>query len=174
MSGHNKWSKIKHKKAITDAKKSKEFSKYARLITAESKNVAGDISSPSLKTLIEKAKAINMPSTNIERAVKKGSEPIVGSEVVYEAYGPSGVAIIIVVWTDNKNRTNAEIKHALTKNSAQQASIGAASWMFEKTEEDYIAKQKISVDEVLRNKLDTISESLYQIDGVESVYMNNE
>ena len=174
MSGHNKWSKIKHKKAITDAKKSKEFSKYARLITAESKQVGGDINSPSLKTLIEKAKSINMPSTNIERAVKKGFEPIVGSEVVYEAYGPNGVAIIIVVWTDNKNRTNAEIKHILTKNSAQQAAIGAACWLFEKIEENYIAKQFISVDLATKDRLNKLTENLFEVDGVESVYMNDE
>jgi hypothetical protein len=106
MAGHSKWSQIKHKKAVVDAKRGKEFSKLARLITVESRLCGGDTSSPSLKTIMDKAKAANMPKENIERAVLKGAGG--GGEslerAMYEFYGPGGVAVIVTVTTDNTNR----------------------------------------------------------------------
>ncbi len=117
MSGHNRWSQIKHKKGITDAKKSKIFSKLVRFISVEAK-LSGGKDSPGLRTAIEKAKKVNMPGDVIERAVKKASEAGTHMErVTYEAYGPGGVGIIIETLTDNKNRTVQDIKHILTKNS---------------------------------------------------------
>jgi len=107
MSGHNKWSKIKHKKAATDAQRSKIFSKHSSLITMESRNAGGDTNSPSLAAAIERAKKDSMPKDNIERAVAKGSgsEGANLQEVMFEAYGPGGVAILITAVTDNNNRT---------------------------------------------------------------------
>jgi transcriptional/translational regulatory protein YebC/TACO1 len=107
MSGHNKWSKIKHKKGAEDAKRSKIFSRLSKMITNESKKANGDVSSPGLATAIESAKKENMPKDTIERAVKKGTDNDTASmdSVTYEAYGPGGCAIIIEGLTDNKNRS---------------------------------------------------------------------
>jgi YebC/PmpR family DNA-binding regulatory protein len=133
MSGHNKWSKIKHKKAISDSKKSKEFSKLARLLTVESKKASGDISSPSLRVAIEKARGANMPSINIDRAVKKGITADAASmeAITYEAYGPGGSALVIEALTENKNKAASEIKHILSKNGSSLAAQGSATWAFE-------------------------------------------
>src|SRR5690606_35861810 len=134
MAGHNKWSKIKNKKAVTDAAKSKIFSKMAKLISTASKEARGDTSSPVLRAAIEKAREYNMPSDNIERAIKKGTGA--GAEnfesITYEAYGPGGCAIVIETLTDNRNRTAAEVKHLLSKHGIALAGIGAATWAFEK------------------------------------------
>jgi YebC/PmpR family DNA-binding regulatory protein len=134
MSGHNKWAQIKHQKGAADAAKSREFARYARLITLESKKAAGNVSSPSLVSAIARAKAINMPKDTIERAVTKGASKDAGSleQVVYEFYGPSGVAIIIDALTDNKNRTTQEIKHLITKAGFELGAQGSAQWAFAK------------------------------------------
>jgi YebC/PmpR family DNA-binding regulatory protein len=134
MSGHNKWSKIKRKKALTDAKKSKVFSKLVLVIQMESKKAKGDINSPSLKIAIERAKKENVPKENIDRAIKKGlnSNEADLENVLYEAYGPGGVAIMIETLTDNKNRTSSEIKQIFSKHEASLSAPGSASWAFEK------------------------------------------
>ncbi|MEK7175456.1 MAG: YebC/PmpR family DNA-binding transcriptional regulator, partial [Patescibacteria group bacterium] len=117
MSGHSKWSTIKHKKELTDAKKSKIFSKLVRFISVEAK-LAGGKESPGLRAAIEKAKKVNMPAENIERAIKKANESSANMEnISYEAYGPGGVGIIIETLTDNKNRTAQDIKFILSKNN---------------------------------------------------------
>src|SRR3990167_269238 len=123
MSGHNKWSKIKNKKAVTDAHKAKIFTKLLRFITVESKKSKGDVNSPGLRTAIDKAKAENVPSDNIERAIKKGTGGEAGEmeQITYEAYGPGGCAIIIETLTDNRNKAAQEIKHILTKNGYELA-----------------------------------------------------
>ena len=115
MSGHSKWSQIKRQKGVTDATRSRVFSRFARLIAMEAKKANGVLSAPGLATAIARAKAVNMPKDNIERAIKKGTSKDSGTleQVVYEAYGPAGVAIIIDALTDNKNRTTQEIKHLL-------------------------------------------------------------
>ena len=129
MSGHNKWSKIKNKKAVTDAQKSKIFSKMVRLITVESKKAKGDINSPGLRAIIEKAKSENVPNDNISRAVKKGIGNDVGAmeQITYEAYGPGGTALIIEALTENKNKAVQEIKHILSKNGFELATSGSAT-----------------------------------------------
>lgn len=174
MSGHNKWSKIKHKKAITDAQKSKIFSKYAKFISVESKNVKGNITSPTLKAIIEKAKKNNMPAVNIERAVKKGvgDDGVSIEPVTYEVYGPGGCALIIEGLTDNKNRTAAEIKHLLSKHGLQLAEPGAAIWAFEKNGVDWEAKTIIRISEKDGEKLKTIIEAIENNDDVQYVYTN--
>src|SRR5438105_4825547 len=128
MSGHNKWSKIKRQKEKTDGQKSKIFGKMVKMISVEAKKAGGNLNSPGLRTAIEKAKAMNVPNDNIERAIKKSSEAGEMELVVYEAYGPGGCAMIIEVLTDSKNRANQEVKTILAKNGLALAGMGAASW----------------------------------------------
>lgn len=134
MSGHSKWSQIKRQKATTDAAKSRVFSRFARLITSESKKAGGALSAPGLAAAIARAKAANMPKENIERAVAKGTSKDSGDleQIQYEAYGPAGAAIIIEALTDNRNRTTPEIKHLLSKHGIEIAAPGSAAWAFAK------------------------------------------
>lgn len=176
MSGHNKWSKIKHKKAATDAQKSKIFSKLAKLILNESKNARGDVNSPGLKSAIEKAKKANMPSDNIERAVKKGADDNSANmeQVVYEAYGPGGVAMMIDALTDNRNKTAQEVRHLLTKNGLSIAEIGSASWAFNKVGGEFIPQTMTEISDTDGEKLSKIIEELEDNDDVQEVYTNAE
>src|SRR5690348_14238091 len=118
MSGHNKWSKIKRQKGASDAAKSKIFSKMGALIASESKRVKGDVTSPTLRAAIEKAREYNMPNDTIDRAVKKGLGADAQSfeAITYEAYGPGGSALIIEALTTNRNKAAQEVKHILSKN----------------------------------------------------------
>ncbi len=176
MSGHSKWSTIKHKKAAADAKKGKEFSKFAKLIIVESKACNGDISSPSLKAIIEKAKAANMPKENIERAVAKGKGADTASmlSITYELYGPGGVAILADTLTDNNNRTNQELKHLLGKLGYQLAEPGAASWAFRKEQGVWTPTTLIPVSDDDAERLETLVEALEEHDDVQEVYTNAE
>ena len=132
MSGHSKWSTINHKIELTDAKKSKIFSKLVRFISVEAK-LAGGKDSPGLRAAIEKAKKVNMPAENIERAIKKANESSANMEkITYEAYGPGGIGIIIETLTDNKNRTAQDIKFILSKNNLALGGIGSVAWAFKK------------------------------------------
>ncbi len=135
MSGHNKWSQIKRQKGATDAAKSREFSRFSKLISLESKKAAGNLSSPGVASAIARAKAINMPKDSIDRAIAKGASKDAADleQVVYEWYGPGGAAIIVDALTDNKNRTTQEVKHLLTKNGFELGSQGSALWAFTKT-----------------------------------------
>ena len=136
MSGHSKWASIKHKKAAIDAKRGKVFTKLIREITVAAKNGGGDpATNPRLRTAIQSAKAANMPSDNIERAIKKGTgemEGVTYEEVVYEGYGPQGVAILVQCLTDNKNRTASEIRNIFGKTGGSMAGAGSVAWIFEK------------------------------------------
>ncbi len=176
MSGHNKWSKIKHKKAATDAQKSKVFSKLARLITVESKAAGGDVNSPGLRGAIEKARGENMPSDNIDRAVKKGAggDAAQMDAVLYEAYGPGGCAIIIEGLTDNNNRTSQEIKHILTKRGLALAGSGAVTWAFTKEGTEWVPNTKTAITEDEGVSLETLLEELDDQDDVQEVYTNAE
>ncbi len=174
MSGHNKWSKIKNRKAVTDGQKSKIFGKYARLIALESKKVVGNVNSPSLKAVIERAKAENMPNDNIDRAVKKGaggeSDNLEG--VVYEAYGPGGCAILIEALTDNRNRAAQEVKHALSKNGFELAAPGSAAWAFSKGEDGYSPTMTVPLSDTDKSVLETLIGDLDELDDVQDVYTN--
>ncbi|MEX0672773.1 MAG: YebC/PmpR family DNA-binding transcriptional regulator [Candidatus Paceibacterota bacterium] len=174
MSGHNKWSKIKHKKAASDSKKSQVFGKLAKLIATESKNADGNVESPSLKAAIEKAKKENMPNDNIERAVKKGQSGDAATlePVVFETYGPAGIAIVITGLTDNNNRTSSEIKHLLSKNGLELATPGAAAWAFEKQNGEWVAQTTMEISEDDRAKLDQLIETLEEHEDVQDVYTN--
>jgi YebC/PmpR family DNA-binding regulatory protein len=136
MSGHSKWATIKHKKGAADAKRGKIFSKISKELMVEAKRGGSDPGmNPSLRALIQKAKAVNMPADNIERAVKKGAGELEGAsyeEVVYEGYAPGGVGIIVKALTDNRNRAASEIRHAFTKHGSSLAAQGAVSRNFER------------------------------------------
>ena len=178
MSGHNKWSKIKNKKAITDAYKAKVFSKLVRAITVESKLTKGDVNSPSLRTAIEKARQANVPSDNIDRAVKKGTGGEAGQmeSITYESYGPGGCALIIEALTDNRNKAAQEIKHILSKNGFELASHGSASWAFTKnlpgSEDLWTPNMSIKMGEGDGEKLSSLIEELEENDEVQEVYTN--
>ncbi len=176
MSGHNKFSKIKRLKAKTDAQKSSVFTKYAKMLQMEAKKANGNISSPSLKAVIDRAKAADMPNDSIDRAIKKamGANEADMETIVYEAYGPSGVAIIIEVLTTNKNKAAAEVKHILSLNNSALAAQGSASWAFEKNPEGWIPKMMMQVPEEDVPKLEKLIEDLENNDEVQEVYTNAE
>lgn len=178
MSGHSKWSQIKHKKGITDQKKAKMFSKFSRLITLAAKEKGGDpTANPKLRLAIEKAKEINMPLGNIERAIKKGTgagEAENLEEVLYEAYGPGGTAILIEAITDNKNRTLNEIKHILNEHSASFGAPGSVLWAFEK-KESWEPKHIINLEKQEdKEKLQKLIEKLEDHDDVQDIITNTE
>ena len=175
MSGHSKWSQIKRQKAVTDSAKSRVFSRYARLIALESKKASGVLSAPGLSVAIARAKAANMPKENIERAVAKGISKDSGNleQVIYEAYGPAGVAIIIDALTDNKNRTTPEIKHLLSKQGVEVAAPGAASWAFTKTGVAYLPKEPLTdIAGTDEEKLTVILDALDEHEDVQQVFTN--
>jgi len=134
MSGHSKWATIKHKKSATDAKRGKVFSKLIKEITVAARLGGGDPNAnPRLRTVILKAKEVNMPADNIKRAVQKGTGELPGvnyEEVTYEGYGPGGVAVLVEVFTDNKNRTVSEIRHIFSKHNGNLGETGCVSWIF--------------------------------------------
>lgn len=136
MSGHSKWASIKHKKGALDAKRGKIFTKLTKEISVAAKAGGRDPdTNPRLRTAIQSARAENMPSDNIERAIKKGTGELEGvsyEEVNYEGYGPEGVAILVQCLTDNKNRTSAEIRNLFSKNGGSMAGAGSVAWIFEK------------------------------------------
>ena len=136
MSGHSKWSTIKRKKGAADAKRGAIFTRISKDITLASREGGGDIEmNPALRLAVKKAKNANMPSSNIEKAIKKGTGELPGvkyENYIYEGYGPSGVAIMMEVMTDNKNRTVPEIRHIMSKNGGNLGESGCVSWMFEK------------------------------------------
>lgn len=172
MSGHNKWSKIKHKKAATDAQKSKIFSKHASLIAMESRKAGGDLQSPGLAAAIERAKKDSMPKENIDRAVAKGggSDAAALEEVMYETFGPGGTAILITAVTDNSNRTSPEIRHILSKAGYQLGAPGSASWAFTKTAAGYVPNNRVELSDVDGEKLATLIEALEEHDDVQDIY----
>ena len=172
MSGHNKWSKIKHKKAAGDAAKSKVFSKHAALIAMESRKANGNIASPGLSAAIERAKKDSMPKENIDRAIAKGAggDGAKLEEVMYEAFGPGGVAIIITAVTDNNNRTAPEIRHIFTKAGLALGTPGSASWAFTKTADGYVPQNPMELSDDDGQKLANLIEALEENDDVQDVY----
>ncbi|MBI5212090.1 MAG: YebC/PmpR family DNA-binding transcriptional regulator [Nitrospirae bacterium] len=158
MSGHSKWSQIKHKKASTDAKRGKIFTKIVKEISVAARTGGGDPDgNPRLRTAIEKAKEVNMPSDNIKKAIMKGTGELPGTtyeEITYEGYGPCGVALLIEALTDNKNRTVSEIRHTLSKNGGNMGEAGCVSWIFEKKGYILIEKSKVDEDTLMSIVLD--------------------
>lgn len=150
MAGHSKWSNIKHKKGKEDAKRAKEFTKLGRYIMVAAREGGPDPEyNPALKAAIEKAKAANMPNDNIERAIKRGSGELEGGnfeEIVYEGYGPGGIAVFVSCLTDNRNRTASEVRHAFDKYGGNLGQTGCVSFMFDRKGLLVIDKKE-SIDE---------------------------
>jgi len=148
MSGHSKWATIKRKKAAIDSKRGATFTKIIKEITVAAKNGGDPASNARLRTVLEKAKAANMPADNIKKAIMKGTGELPGvvyEEITYEGYGPGGVAMIINTTTDNKNRTVANVRAIFTKANGSLAANGAVSWQFE--QKGYISVPKEVIDE---------------------------
>ncbi|MDP6419312.1 MAG: YebC/PmpR family DNA-binding transcriptional regulator [Candidatus Krumholzibacteria bacterium] len=164
MSGHSKWSTIKHKKARLDARRGKVFTKLIREITVAAKMGGGDPEmNPRLRTAIAAGKAANMPLENITRAVKKGTgelEGVIYDEITYEGYGPGGVAILLDTLTDNKNRTAAEVRHVFGKYNGKMAEPGAVAWIFEKRGVIRIATEGLEEDEFMMAALEAGAEDI--------------
>ncbi|MFC1624472.1 YebC/PmpR family DNA-binding transcriptional regulator [Candidatus Omnitrophota bacterium] len=158
MSGHSKWASIKHKKAATDSKRGKIFTKLIKEITVAARNGGGDQNTnPRLRTAIDRAKQANMPQDNIERAVKKGTgelEGVIYEEFTIEGYGPGGVAIMVEVLTDNKNRTTSDVRSIFSKKKGNLAGAGSVSWIFEKKGYIEVDKKASSEDKVMSIVLD--------------------
>ena len=152
MAGHSKWSTIKRKKGALDQKRGKLFSSISKEITVSSRLGGKDIdSNPRLRQAVKKAKTLNMPNSNIEKAIKKGVgelDNIIIEEVSYEGYGPFGIAILIEAITDNKNRTVADVRHALSKFGGSLGQAGSVSWNFERTGIILIDKNKIAENDI--------------------------
>ncbi len=176
MSGHSKWSTIKHKKALTDAKRSKVFSKITSLVTIAARRGGDPDKNPSLRTAIEKAREVNLPKENIDRAIKRGTGEIAGAvleEVTYGAFGPGGVAILINAITDNKNRTLAEIKKILQEHNVKFTELNSVQWMFHREGADWIPNQPVKIDdETVKSELEALYESLDEQQDINEIYDN--
>jgi YebC/PmpR family DNA-binding regulatory protein len=169
MSGHSKWSSIKHKKAAKDAKRGKLFTKMIKEITVAARHGGGDINgNPRLRTAVLTAKANSMPNDNIDRAIKKGTGELEGAayeEVQYEGYGPGGTAILVQVLTDNKNRTVQEIRHLFTRYGGNLGENGCVAWMFDKKGLITVDKAQVDEDRLFSLALDAGAEDVRDEDG---------
>jgi len=162
MAGHSKWKQIKHYKAATDAKRGAKFTKLIREITVAAKAGGGDpAGNPRLRTAIDTAKAASMPKENIERAVKKGTGELEGvdySEVLYEAYGPGGVALMIQALTDNPTRTVAEVRHKLSRGGGNLGATNSVAWMFDRKGQIYVDATRYEEDAAMEAALEAGAE----------------
>ncbi len=176
MSGHSKWATIKHKKAKEDAKRGKLFTKFIREITAAARIGGGNPdANPRLRLAIEKAKEYNMPKSNIENAIKRGTGELEGvsyEEVNYEGYGPGGTAIMIETLTDNKKRCAAEIRHILSKHGGSLGEVGCVSWMFHKKGFIVIPKTGVDENKLMEIAIDAGAEDIQDVaeDNVYEIY----
>lgn len=175
MAGHSKWSNIKRRKGAQDAKKGKVFMRHAKDIYTAAKEGGGDASmNASLRLAVDKARAANMPNDNIERAIKKGTGTLEGvtfEEITYEGYGPGGVAIIVDVLTDNRNRTAAEIRHAFSKNEGNLGATGCVSYMFDR--KGYIVilnNENIDEDELTLAAIEAGADDIESSEEVFEIY----
>ncbi|MBW1720540.1 MAG: YebC/PmpR family DNA-binding transcriptional regulator [Deltaproteobacteria bacterium] len=175
MSGHSKWSSIKHKKGALDAKRGKIFTKLIKEITVAARLGGGDPNgNPRLRQAILAAKSENMPKDNIERAIKKGTGELEGTsyeEVNYEAYGPGGVAVLINCLTDNKNRTVADLKHILDRHGGSLGEPGCVAWMFEKKGLIVFDKDKVDEEQLMEVALDAGAEDIKEEDSTFEVHI---
>ncbi len=164
MSGHSKWATIKHKKAATDAKRGRVFTKLIREITIAARVGGGDPgSNPRLRTAIAAAKAENMPNDNVDRAIQRGTGQLEGEqyeEVMFEGYGPGGVGMLVQVVTTNRNRVVSEIRHLMSKGGGNLAEAGAVGWMFHRKGEIVVPKEQANEDKMLSLVLDAGAEDL--------------
>ena len=158
MSGHSKWATIKHKKAATDAKRGKVFTRVIKEIQIAARGGGGDPdANPRLRTAIAEAKASSMPSDNIKKAILRGTGELEGGqidEIMFEGYGPGGAAVLVMVATDNRNRTVSEIRHIFSKNGGNLGEQGSVAWMFERKSQIILDKEKATEDQLMDIILD--------------------
>jgi YebC/PmpR family DNA-binding regulatory protein len=164
MSGHSKWATIKHKKAATDAKRGKAFTRLIKEIQIASRSGGGDPDgNPRLRTAVAAAKAVSMPADNIKKAIMRGTGELEGGlieEVMFEGYGPGGAAVLVMVATDNRNRTVSDIRHMFSKNGGNLGEQGSVAWMFERKSQIVIDKELASEDTLMSLVLDAGAEDL--------------
>jgi YebC/PmpR family DNA-binding regulatory protein len=174
MAGHSKWSQIKRKKAVTDQRRAAAWTKIIREITVAAKLGGGDpAANARLRLAVDSAKAANMPNDNIDRAIKKGTGELEGveyQEISYEAYGPAGVALFIDTLTDNPNRTVADIRHALSRNSGNLGTTGSVAWMFERRGQIVLDGERYDEADVLEAALEAGAEDMEAAEGAFTVY----
>jgi YebC/PmpR family DNA-binding regulatory protein len=163
MSGHSKWATIKHKKAALDAKRGKVFTRLIKEIAIAARSGGDPDSNARLRTAIAAAKAVSMPADNIKRAIQRGTGELEGGqieEIMFEGYGPGGAAVLVLVATDNRNRTVSEIRHAFSKNGGNLGEQGSVAWMFERKSHIVIEKGKAGEDDLLSIVLEAGGEDL--------------
>ena len=174
MSGHSKWANIKFRKAAQDAKRGKIFTRVLKEITVAAKTGGGDLgSNPRLRTAVDKAKQNNIPSKNVDNAIKKGTGELPGveyEEITYEGYGPGGVAVIIETLTDNKVRTVAEFRHMFSKQGGNLGEMGSVSWIFDKKGLIRILKENYDEEELMMIAIDAGAEDVVTEDEFYLIY----
>ena len=169
MAGHSKWANIKHRKGAADAKRGKIFTRLIKEITVAARMGGGDIEgNPRLRAAVTTAKTVNMPKDNITRAIKKGTGEIEGEvydEILYEGYGPGGVAVLVECMTDNRNRTVADIRHYFAKSNGNLGESGCVAWMFDKKGTIQVEKSGISEEELMDLALEAGAEDVVEEDS---------
>lgn len=172
MSGHNKWSKIKRKKAVTDAEKSRVYTKHLAVIALEARKANGDLNAPGLANALVRAKKDSVPKDNIKKAITKGISTTgeAYTEVLYETFGPGGTAILITAVTDNNNRTSNEIKHLLTKAGYTLGAPNSALWAFTKTRAGYKPNSPVTLNKVDSAVLANLIKQLEDQAEVQEIY----
>ena len=163
MSGHSKWATIKHKKAATDAKRGKSFTRIIKEIMIAARNGGDPDMNPRLRTAITAAKGVSMPSDNIKKAIMRGTGELEGGqidEVMFEGYGPGGAAVLVMVATDNRNRTVSEIRHMFSKNGGNLGEQGSVAWMFERKSQILVPADKAGEDQLMGIVLDAGADDL--------------
>ncbi|MDD5099136.1 MAG: YebC/PmpR family DNA-binding transcriptional regulator [Candidatus Colwellbacteria bacterium] len=172
MAGHNKWAQIKHKKAITDQKRAKAFTKLLAAIQVAAKEEPNPDFNPRLRTAITKAKEASVPQDNIDRAINRAKDNPT-EELLIEAYGPKGTAFVITAITDSRNRTVAELKKILSDNGARFAEQGSVQWLFEQSPEgDWLPKFPQPIDEKAKGDIEKLVEALNDYPDVSEIYTN--
>jgi YebC/PmpR family DNA-binding regulatory protein len=165
MSGHSKWATIKHKKAATDAKRGKTFTRIIKEITIAARSGGDPDGNPRLRSAVLLAKAASMPADNIKKAIMRGTGELEGGqidEVMFEGYGPGGAAVLVNVATDNRNRTVSEIRHAFSKQGGNMGEQGSVAWMFERKSQIYVSGEKASEDQLMNVALEAGGDDLRQ------------
>src|SRR6266540_1032747 len=163
MSGHSKWATIKHKKAALDAKRGKSFTRIIKEIMIAARTGGDPDMNPRLRTAIAAAKAVSMPADNIKKAIMRGTGELEGGqieEVMFEGYGPGGAAVLVMVATDNRNRTVSEIRHMFAKNGGNLGEQGSVAWMFERKSQILIPQEKATEDQLMSIVLDAGADDL--------------
>ncbi len=178
MSGHSKWSNIKNKKAATDARKSKEFTNVAKMImyAVKKSGISDPNDNPALRLALDKARAVNMPNSNVQRAIDRGSGKgeagVSLEEILYEGYGPGGVGFLVLAHTDNKQRTGAEIRNIFSKAGGSLAGPGAAQYLFSAQEGEYMATIPMQLEAEQNSQALKLAEELEEHDDVDGVWHN--